>query len=112
MPDLLSGRAVNLTVLADGVRTDSARGTQSILKHERLLAEIAGADVLSTEPSKKLPAEALYFVIAGDSVIEEDDGAGIIVTAGDVILMPAEVAHRFVRVSSKFRTWRIWLRST
>jgi mannose-6-phosphate isomerase-like protein (cupin superfamily) len=105
MAEALTGRIFNLTDLADRMRLDGAARI-CVLETPSSSAELlSGAGTNETQPGTT--SETLYFVVAGEGLIEESDGVTVIVTAGDVVMVPAHVQHRFVQQSRKFRTWKI-----
>ena len=106
MAQTFTGRIHNLTVMADAVRFDDA-GRIRVLDTPGLSAELLSGTSLTEQPA--VQSEALYVVVAGEAILEGGAGGSVIVTAGDVVLVPAEVEHRFVQQSRKFRTWRIEL---
>jgi quercetin dioxygenase-like cupin family protein len=107
MAEALTGRIFNLTDMADRMRLDGAARI-SVLETPSSSAELlSGAGTSETQPGTT--GETLYFVVAGEGVIEESEGDTVIVTAGDVVMVPAHVRHRFVEQSRKFKTWKISL---
>jgi mannose-6-phosphate isomerase-like protein (cupin superfamily) len=105
MAEALTGRIVNLTDMADRMRLDGIDRVR-VLETARSSAELLNAAGTSeTQPGTT--SETLYLIVAGEGVIEESEGITVIVTAGDVVMVPAHVRHRFVRQSLKFRTWKI-----
>jgi mannose-6-phosphate isomerase-like protein (cupin superfamily) len=51
--------------------------------------------------------DELYFVIAGNAVLELD-GVDHACTQGDALFVAARVPHRFSRISDDFATWAVF----
>ena len=107
---VLTGRICNLTVMADHMRPQEAARVR-VLDTAGLSAELlSGLGISETQPDHA--GGALYVIVAGEGLIEESDGATVVVTAGDVVFVPANIRYRFAWRSPKFTIWKIDLTHT
>jgi len=97
----------NLTIAADRLRSEKDDGPVGVVG--RLSAEILSATDLGNEPPRAFAHELLYVALSGEGLIEQADGTTVIITAGDVVFVPAQARHRFTQLSRKFKTWKIRL---
>jgi hypothetical protein len=100
---------INLTEAAERTAWSEARWAAPIpVPTDGLALEISALD--DAEEAGRGPSECddVYVVVAGYGVLRCGEEV-VEFTAGDVLLAPAGVAHRFERLDGAFRLWRISL---
>ena len=108
MPPSRSRGPTNLTAAVELMPWPEAReAVRALARVGGLTLEIRALDATAAE-GERVPGggDEVYVVIAGYGVLRCGEEA-VEFTAGDVLLAPGGVAHRFERLDGEFRLWRI-----
>jgi mannose-6-phosphate isomerase-like protein (cupin superfamily) len=100
---------VNLTAAAERMPWTQAQQTVRVLaRADGLALEIRAVDGTEEQPRSPSLGDDIYVVISGYGALRCGEEV-VECTAGDVVLAPSAVAHRFERLDGELKVWRISL---